>query len=126
MSGKLHPRDMRAALARLDGAKLERSRADLPTVPIRPQTICQRGQFAARVDRDLLPPEPSPQFKGLMALLAGCELALVDLGVGLSMHSPAAKDFNMEKAKKALETALNDFRRSSAECPSTGSGRAGG
>jgi hypothetical protein len=51
------------------------------------------------------------EFKGLMALLAGCELALVDLGTGLSMHSRSAKDFNMTKAKAALETALRDFKR---------------
>jgi hypothetical protein len=56
-------------------------------------------------------PTADTQFKGLMALLAGCELALVDLGTGLSMHSPSAKDYNMGKARGALETALHDFKR---------------
>jgi hypothetical protein len=56
------------------------------------------------------PPERT-EFKGLMALLAGVELALVDIGTGLSMHSGTAKDYNMDKAKAALETALHDFKR---------------
>ena len=61
------------------------------------------------------PYEPQGEkFKGLMALLTGCELALVDLGRGLSMHSGAGKDHNMEKAKASLETALRDFKRGNA------------
>lgn len=57
------------------------------------------------------PAADNAQFKGLMALLAGVELALVDIGTGLSMHSGTAKDYNMDKAKAALETALHDFKR---------------
>lgn len=113
MSGKLRPRDMAAALATLESARTNQLAREQARVP-KTQTACQRGQLekAFLAQRDvLLPPEPSPQFKGLMALLAGCELALVDLGVGLSMHSPSAKDCNMQKAKAALEAALGDFRR---------------
>lgn len=51
------------------------------------------------------------QFKGLMALLAGIEKALVDIDTGLSMHSATAKNYNMGKAKDALSTGLADFKR---------------
>ena len=54
------------------------------------------------------------QFKGLMALLAGIERALVDIDTGLSMHSTTAKNFNMAKAKEALSAGLADFRRGNA------------
>ncbi len=61
-------------------------------------------------------PTADIQFKGLLALIAGCELALVDLGTGLSMHSPSAKDYNMGKARAAIETALHDFKRGNGLC----------
>jgi fructose-specific component phosphotransferase system IIB-like protein len=51
------------------------------------------------------------QFKGLMALLAGIEKALVDIDTGLSMHSSSAKNYNLVKAKEALSTGLADFKR---------------
>lgn len=51
------------------------------------------------------------EFKGLMALLAGIEKALVDIDTGLSMHSTSAKNWNMMNAKDALSTGLADFKR---------------
>lgn len=46
-----------------------------------------------------------------MALLAGIEKALVDINIGLSMHSADAKNFNMGQAKAALTDGLADFKR---------------
>ena len=57
------------------------------------------------------PVSDGSDFKGLMALLAGIERALVDIDCGLSMHSSSAKNFNMGKAKAALSAGLADFRR---------------
>jgi hypothetical protein len=54
-------------------------------------------------------------FKGLMALLGGIELALVDLRLGRSMRSTDAKDYNIDKAIGALETGLRDYKRSVAQ-----------
>lgn len=69
--------------------------------------------------------EKQEAFKGLMALLAAIELALVDLRTGRSMHSPAAKDFNIDKAVGALETGLRDFRRNEAASGGVGPSEAG-
>lgn len=48
-----------------------------------------------------------------MALLAAIELADVDLGMAETMHSHTAKNFNIGKARAALQTGLRDFRRNS-------------
>lgn len=106
---RLQPRNRDAAQARID--RMVRMPVG-ETVPL--PSIATRGQVkpvaVAVPDRDD-GQSGQGEFRGLMALLAGIERALVDLNVGLSMHSADAKNFNMGKAKTALTDGLADFKR---------------
>lgn len=100
---RLQPKDVVAAQGRID--RMVRAGAG-EAVKLRLSPSVVRGKL------EITPPAPdNPAFKGLMALLAGIEKALVDINIGLSMHSADAKNFNMGQAKAALTDGLADFKR---------------
>lgn len=102
---RLQPKDVVAAQARIE----RMARAGMGEA-VKLPTIAQRGQGKRAAVQDA-GDDGNPAFKGLMALLAGIEKALVDLNIGLSMHSADAKNFNMGQAKAALTDGLADFKR---------------
>ena len=53
----------------------------------------------------------APAFKGLMALLAGHEKAMVDLRYARSAFNPETKNYNIDCAIEALSAGLVDFKR---------------
>jgi hypothetical protein len=57
------------------------------------------------------------KIKGLMALLAGQEKALVEVRYALSLHSADAKNTCLRMAEEALTGGFADFQRSGGLVP---------